>query len=69
VGVPTAFKRIEVDVKLEQLDKPYVPPEQATLFPAQEQTQQLPQPPSQQQRQENLPAKEMREADGARHSA
>jgi transglutaminase-like putative cysteine protease len=32
-GPTTAFHRIEVDVKLEQLDKPYQPPEQATLFP------------------------------------
>ena len=30
---PTAFIGIEVDVKLEQLDKPYQPPEQPTLFP------------------------------------
>jgi transglutaminase-like putative cysteine protease len=44
VGVPTAFLRIEVDVKLEQLDKPYSPPEQRTLFAGsgQEQTQSLP---------------------------
>jgi transglutaminase-like putative cysteine protease len=40
-GVPTAFQRIEVEVKLEQLDKPYVSPRQPTLFPVpgQEQTQ------------------------------
>jgi len=46
VGVPTAFLRIEVNVKLEQLDKPYVPLEQRTLFPVQgqSQTQLLPQP-------------------------
>ena len=43
-GVPTAFRCIEVDVKLEQLDKPYVPPEQPSLFPAPEegQTQAIP---------------------------
>jgi hypothetical protein len=36
---------IEVDVKLEQLDKPYVSPQQPTLFPVSEQnqTQALPQ--------------------------
>jgi len=39
IGVPTAFMGIEVDVKLEQLDKPYTSPQQATLFPAQEQEQ------------------------------
>jgi transglutaminase-like putative cysteine protease len=33
IGVPTAFTGIEVDVKLEQLDKPYVYPPQPTLFP------------------------------------
>src|SRR5258706_13014273 len=33
VGVPTAFLGIEVDVKVEQLDKPYVSPLQTTLFP------------------------------------
>jgi len=46
IGVPTVFRGIEVDVKLEQLDKPYSPPEQATLFPAssQNQTQALPIP-------------------------
>jgi transglutaminase-like putative cysteine protease len=44
IGVPTVFSGIEVDVKLEQLDKPYSPPEQPTLFPVsgQEQTQSLP---------------------------
>jgi len=44
IGVPTAFLRIEVDVKLEQLDKPYSSPQQPTLFPAQDrdQTQALP---------------------------
>jgi transglutaminase-like putative cysteine protease len=43
-GAPTAFLRIDVDVKLEQLDKPYTPPPQPTLFPAPEQgqTQSLP---------------------------
>jgi transglutaminase-like putative cysteine protease len=46
IGVPTVFRGIEVDVKLEQLDKPYVPPEQATLFPSasQQQTQAIPIP-------------------------
>jgi transglutaminase-like putative cysteine protease len=34
VGPTTAFTGIEVDVKLEQLDKPYQSPEQTTLFPA-----------------------------------
>lgn len=33
-GPVTAFVGIEVDVKLEQLDKPYQPPEQPNLFPA-----------------------------------
>jgi transglutaminase-like putative cysteine protease len=32
-GPTTAFLGIEVDVKLEQLDKPYHSPEQTTLFP------------------------------------
>ena len=32
-GLPSAFRCIEVDVKLEQLDKPYVAPEQPSLFP------------------------------------
>ncbi len=32
-GPTTAFLGIEVDVKLEQLDKPYQPPEQPTLLP------------------------------------
>jgi transglutaminase-like putative cysteine protease len=36
VGVPTAFLRIEGDVKLEQLDKPYTSPLQPTLFPVPE---------------------------------
>jgi transglutaminase-like putative cysteine protease len=34
VGVPTAFRGIEVDVKMEQLDKPYSSPLQSTLFPS-----------------------------------
>ncbi len=43
IGVPTAFLGIEVDVKLEQLDKPYTSPQQPTLFPErQNQTQALP---------------------------
>jgi transglutaminase-like putative cysteine protease len=33
-GSTTAFIGIEVDVKLEQLDKPYQPPEQPNLFPS-----------------------------------
>ena len=33
IGAPDVFCGIEVDVKLEQLDKPYVPPEQPSLFP------------------------------------
>jgi transglutaminase-like putative cysteine protease len=43
-GAPTVFLRIEVDVKLEQLDKPYVSPQQPSLFPlaAQNQSQSLP---------------------------
>jgi transglutaminase-like putative cysteine protease len=35
-GVPTAFLGIEVDVKLEQLDKPYTSPLQTSLFPTSE---------------------------------
>ena len=44
IGVPTAFRCIDVDVKLEQLDKPYASPLQPSLFPnpEQEQTQVLP---------------------------
>ena len=44
IGVPTAYLGIDVDVKLEQLDKPYSSPRQPTLFPipGQEQTQSLP---------------------------
>jgi len=38
-GVPTVYLGIEVDVKLEQLDKPYVSPRQPTLFPLSEQNQ------------------------------
>jgi transglutaminase-like putative cysteine protease len=46
IGVPKVFRGIEVDVKLEQLDKPYVSPEQASLFPSQsqDQTQAIPMP-------------------------
>ncbi len=42
-GAPTAFLRIDVDVKLEQLDKPYSPPPQPASPPvrAQEQTQSI----------------------------
>jgi transglutaminase-like putative cysteine protease len=45
-GGSTAFLRIDVDVKLEQLDKPYSPAAQPTLAPArtQEQTQSQPRP-------------------------
>ncbi len=41
IGVPSAFRGIDVDVKLEQLDKPYISPRQPSLFPApgQEQSQ------------------------------
>jgi len=39
-GLPKAFLGIDVDVKLEQLDKPYTSPLQPTLF--QDQTQALP---------------------------
>ena len=39
IGVPTVFRGIEVDVKLEQLDKPYTLPEQPSLFPIREQNQ------------------------------
>jgi len=48
VGVPTAFLGIEVDVKVEQLDKPFSPPEQPSLFPLprQQQTQQSPPQPT-----------------------
>jgi len=44
IGMPTVFQGIDVDVKLEQLDKPYSSPLQATLFPVhtQGQTQELP---------------------------
>jgi transglutaminase-like putative cysteine protease len=44
IGVPTVYLGIEVDVKLEQLDKPYSSPQQPTLFPIsdQNQTQSLP---------------------------
>ena len=41
-GAPTAFRCIDVDVKLEQLDKPYTSPLQPSLFPSQGQTQVLP---------------------------
>ena len=40
IGVPTAFLGIGVDVKVEQLDKPYYSPQQATLFPVPEHKQQ-----------------------------
>jgi len=33
VGLPTAYLGIEVNVKVEQLDKPYSSPQQPTLFP------------------------------------
>jgi len=39
IGVSSDFRGIEVDVKLEQLDKPYMSPLQPTLFPVQEQEQ------------------------------
>ena len=39
IGVPTVFLGIEVDVKLEQLDKPYSSPQQPTLFTISEQNQ------------------------------
>ncbi|MCE0521511.1 MAG: transglutaminase family protein [Methylacidiphilales bacterium] len=48
VGVPTVFQGIEVDVKLEQLDKPYSSPHQPTLFPV----------PPHEQRLESLPRRE-----------
>jgi transglutaminase-like putative cysteine protease len=53
VGPTTAFIGIEVDVKLEQLDKPYQPPEQPNLFPAypSNETQPLPIPQRQEQEQ------------------
>jgi transglutaminase-like putative cysteine protease len=38
LGVPTAFLSIAVDVKVEQLDKPYCPENQPTLFPVEEKT-------------------------------
>ncbi len=46
--MPKVFLGIEVDVKLEQLDKPYYSPQQPTLFPVPEpgQTQSLPRMPS-----------------------
>jgi transglutaminase-like putative cysteine protease len=58
IGPTTAFLGIEVDVKLEQLDKPYQPPEQASLFPSEVAE---PAAPSQQQSQsapETTPARE-----------
>jgi len=46
VGVPTAFLGIEVDVKVEQLDKPYSSPLQPNLFPSPEKNSSMPsQPP------------------------
>jgi transglutaminase-like putative cysteine protease len=50
-GPTTAFLGIEVDVKLEQLDKPYHSPEQATLFPAEPSEKRPAQPVAQQQAQ------------------
>lgn len=57
IGTPKVFRGIEVDVKLEQLDKPYVPQEQTSLFPtsSQEQTQAIPLPRQTAQRQEAMP--------------
>ncbi len=48
IGVPSAFLGIEVEVKLEQLDKPHFSPRQPTLFPApgQQQTQSSPPQPA-----------------------
>jgi transglutaminase-like putative cysteine protease len=51
IGPTTAFIGIEVDVKLEQLDKPYQPPEQPTLFPADAAARPSPDPASQGQEQ------------------
>jgi len=39
IGVPAVFLGIEVDVKLEQLDKPHTSPRQPTLFPVPDQNQ------------------------------
>jgi transglutaminase-like putative cysteine protease len=53
-GPTTAFLGIEVDVKLEQLDKPYQPPEQATLFPVYASDERQPEPVAQHQKQEQV---------------
>jgi transglutaminase-like putative cysteine protease len=50
-GPVTAFLGIEVDVKLEQLDKPFQPPEQATLFPA-DPSEEIPAEPAAQQQEQ-----------------
>jgi len=44
-GVPTAFLGIDVDVKVEQLDKPYSAPDQPTLFPDAAEAATEPEPP------------------------
>jgi transglutaminase-like putative cysteine protease len=51
-GVPAVFRGIEVDVKLEQLDKPYSSPNQPSLFPlsTQDQTQPIRLPQQQEQK-------------------
>jgi transglutaminase-like putative cysteine protease len=58
IGVPAVYLGIDVDVKLEQLDKPYVSPQQATLFPASEQNQTRPLPPLEQNQTQSLPPHE-----------
>jgi len=45
VGVPTAFLGIEVDVKVQQLDKPEYAPPQPLLFPVETQDQSSAPPP------------------------
>jgi transglutaminase-like putative cysteine protease len=65
VGPTTAFLGIEVDVKLEQLDKPYQPPDQPTLFPSDTTTA----APSPQQQQDQSASSSAAEAEPALKSA